>query len=148
MKRSGLTFLLPLVVFVACSLLPEANARAAEVTLTSGSVELNCVAVPASLSRINLIGPDFSLSFSFSPLPVPICSPPVQNLRPSTYDAVSFLTYQGVTTQEMTGQLVFDETSISGFVEGEGPSRPKRCAFHSQLQRHRDGVDFNHEIHF
>jgi hypothetical protein len=121
--RSIFKLLLPLAVFVACNLCQAA--RAAEVTLTSGSAVINCTGARSrDNGRIELTGQDFHLLFSYdgvfgdigcSPAPVTIN---LRTISPPPYDLViSFVTYQGVTSMFTVGSLSFDGTSISGFIE-------------------------------
>lgn len=117
MQRSVFTFTLAALAALTLSLFQPATVRAAEVTLTSGSVVMNCT-VPGAGARIDLTGPDFSLIFSYLALPNPNCAGAEQSLLPARYDAAAFATFQGITTQEMTGFLSFDETTLTGFVEG------------------------------
>jgi hypothetical protein len=122
MTKSVCKFAVLFAAFVACGFCQSKEARAAEVTLTSGSVVVNCP--PSENSRtgtIQLNGPDFDLHFfydgsgaSCSPAPVrrSLSGGPAYDL--SFYE----VTFQGVRTLFTQGFLVFDETSISGVVEG------------------------------
>ena len=104
------------------SLFQPATVHAAEVTLTSGSVVVNCPASENSRTgTIQLNGPDFDLHFFYDGSGA-LCSPPPVRRGLSggpAFDLSFYLvTYQGVTTMFTRGFLVFDETSISGTVEG------------------------------
>jgi hypothetical protein len=118
MRKSVFKFALLLAAFTAC-LSQAATARATEVTLTSGSVVMNCPAPGFGRASIDLAGPDFSLHFFYTAQPDPNCAGAQQLLQPARFDAVAFATFQGITTQEMDGFLSFDEASLSGFVEGK-----------------------------
>ncbi|HEV2903846.1 MAG TPA: PEP-CTERM sorting domain-containing protein, partial [Pyrinomonadaceae bacterium] len=63
------------------------------------------------------------------PRPFPVCSPPHIDLVPRRFDAVAFATFQGIRTQEMTGFLSFDETTLTGFVEGRDLHNPQNILF-------------------
>jgi hypothetical protein len=122
MKSSVFTYTMSLVAFVACSVWQPTITHAAEVTLTSGSVVVNCPANPNSRTgQIQLNGPDFDLHFFYDGSGAP-CSPaPVfRSLTGGAAYDLSFasVTFQGVTTMFTNGFLSFDETLISGVVEG------------------------------
>lgn len=115
-------FVVLLTAVVACGLYQPIEARAAEVTLTSGSVIVNCPANPNNRTgTIQLNGPDFDLHFFYDGSGA-LCSPaPVfRSLSGgAAYDlSIYSVTFQGVTTMFTRGSLLFDETSISGTVEG------------------------------
>lgn len=130
MQRSVFTFTLAAAAIAITSLFQPAAVRADDVTLTSGSIVLNCPALPVlGNARIDLAGPDFSLIFSYFARPDPNCAGAEQRLLPARYDAVAFATFQGITTQEMTGFLSFDETTLIGFVEGRDLHNPQNILF-------------------
>jgi len=122
MRRSVFTLSLTAAAIAIASLFEPAAVRAAEVTLTSGSVVVNCPANPNSRTgTIQLNGPDFDLHFFYDGSSA-LCSPaPVfRGLSGGfAYDfSLYAVTFQGVTTMFTRGSLLFDETSISGTVEG------------------------------
>lgn len=127
--RRVFTFLLPVALFVTGNFLQDTQVQAAEITLTSGSVVFDCNQQVFGLSSIDLTGQDFSLHFSFSPRPFPQCEPAQINLFPSRYDAFALATFQGVTTFEMTGALSFNESSLTGVVEGRDLFNPDVVLF-------------------
>jgi PEP-CTERM motif len=130
MERSVFKYLWPLVGFVAVCLSHATTARAAEVTLTSGSVVLGCNEQVFEATRIVIAGQDFTLLFTSFPRPFPQCLPPRIDLNPGRFDgAVPLVTFQGVTTMETSGELIFDETSISGHVEGRELYNPNVVLF-------------------
>src|SRR5688572_16725804 len=133
MKKSVFTCALSVVALVACSLCQPATTRAADVTLTSGSAVLNCtfqVSDPSLLfTTIEVTGQDFSLLFSSLPRPFPDCSPAGISLNPARFDAFAVVTFQGITTMGMSGNLTFDETSITGLVEGRDLFNPNVVLF-------------------
>ena len=102
------------------------TARADTLTLTSGSVSVNCGPSPNS-NEVNftLSGPDFSLHGIISGFGAGPCTPAVpvtvslRAISPIPYDLIiSTATYQGVSTMFTDGLLQFDGSSISGFVIG------------------------------
>jgi hypothetical protein len=117
--------LLVLAVAIAFSFGNATTAWAAELTLTSGSVTVNCSGTFSTDTggAVDLVGQDFLMHFSFGGPPRPVCSPIPVNLDVSTltprFDSVNgFAIFQGVGTSLMSGSLSFDEASITGFVEG------------------------------
>ncbi len=126
MKKSAFTLALTAAAIAVASLFQPAAVRAAEVTITSGSAVVNCTGNPnADTGRIELIGEDFNFLFRFDGVFGGFsCSPAPVRVNLTTvpfppYDGViEFVTYQGVTTMFTRGSLFFDETSITGFVEG------------------------------
>jgi hypothetical protein len=115
-------FVVLVAAAVACIVCQSKEAQAADVTLTSGSVVVNCTGNPnANTGRIDLAGPDFNLHFRYDGSSAP-CSPaPVFRFLSGgpIYDlSLASVTFQGVTTMFTSGFLSFDETSISGVVEG------------------------------
>lgn len=130
MQRSVFTFPLAAAAIAITSLLQPAAVRADDVTLTSGSIVLNCPELPVlGNARIDLAGPDFSLIFIYFARPDPNCAGAEQRLLPARYDAVAFATFQGIRTQEMTGFLSFDEMTLTGFVEGRDLHNPQNILF-------------------
>jgi hypothetical protein len=117
-QRPVFTFTLAVAAALTLGLFQPAAVRAAEVSLTSGSVVMNCPGPGAGNARIDLAGPDFSLIFSYLARPDPNCAGAEQPLQPARFDAFSVATFQGTSTFEMTGFLSFNETSLTGFVEG------------------------------
>ena len=126
MTKSVCKSVLLIAAVVACGLCHPIEARAAEVTITSGSVVVNCPGIAnAETGLIKLIGQDFDFSFSFdgvfggfscSPAPVRVN---LTTVPTPPYDGVlPIVTYQGVKTMFTRGSLSFDQTSISGVVEG------------------------------
>jgi hypothetical protein len=116
-----------LATFIAFGLGCGITARAADVVLTSGTVSINCGAPFDSGTGgfAELTGQDFFVHFSFAGPPRPVCSPAPVNLGLLTLgsffdDAHGSVIFQGVGTSLMVGSLSFDETSITGFVEGRG----------------------------
>lgn len=122
MQRSVFTFILAAVAIAIISLFQPATVRAAEVPLTSGSVIVNCPANPNSRTgTIQLNGPDFDLHFFYDGSGALCSPPPVRRFLSGgpIYDlSIASVTFQGVTTMFTRGSLLFDETSISGTVEG------------------------------
>ena len=118
MQRSVFTFTLAALAIAITSLFQPAAARAAEVTLTSGSVVMICPGPGSGNARIDLVGPEFSLIFSYLARPEPDCAGAQQPLHPARFDAYALATFQGISTFEMNGFLSFNETSLTGFVEG------------------------------
>lgn len=119
-------FVVLVAAVVACNLYHPVEARAAEVAITSGSAVVNCPGIAnAETGLIKLFGQDFDFSFSFdgvfggfscSPAPVRVN---LTTVPTPPYDGVlPFVTYQGVRTMFTRGSLSFDQTSISGVVEG------------------------------
>lgn len=103
------------------------TARADTLTLTSGSVSVNCAPSSPNAREVNfnLSGPDFSLHGYISGFGSGPCAPAVpvtvslRTLGPIPYDdIIATVTYQGVSTMWMDGSLQFDGSSISGFVTG------------------------------
>lgn len=122
MQRSVFTFTLTIAAIAVASLFQPAVVRADDVTLTSGSAVVNCTGnTSVNTGRIDLAGPDFNLHFFYDG-GGSLCSPsPVfRSLSGgAAYDLSSYsVTFQGVTTMFTRGSLLFDETSISGTVEG------------------------------
>ena len=95
MQRSVFTLTLTAVAALALSLFQPATVRAAEVTLTSGSVVMNCPRPGGGDARINLVGPDFSLIFSYLARPDPNCAGAEQPLQPARFDAFSVANLSG-----------------------------------------------------
>jgi len=103
------------------------TARADTLTLTSGSVSVNCAPSSPNSREVtfNLSGPDFSLHGIISGFGSGPCAPAVpvsvrlRTISPIPYDGiVGSVTYQGVSTIFFDGSLQFDGSSISGFVTG------------------------------
>jgi hypothetical protein len=103
------------------------TARADTLTLTSGSVSVNCAPSSPNSREVsfNLSGPDFSLHGLISGFGSGPCTPAVpvtvslRAISPIPYDLIiSTATYQGVSTMFTDGLLQFDGSSISGFVTG------------------------------
>ena len=131
MRRSVFTLTLAIATVIAFGLFQPATVRADDVTLTSGSVVLNCPGLPRfGDGRVDLAGPNFSLIFTYFARPEPNCAGAEQPLQPARFDgAAAFATFQGIRTQEMTGFLSFDETTLIGFVEGRDLHNPQNILF-------------------
>jgi hypothetical protein len=123
MSRGARRFLpLCLSLVAALVICNVTDVQAAEVSLTSGSVIVNCPGQPFSGGNVDLAGDAFQLRFGFGSPPPTACAPaPVRILAstfPASFDFASgFAIYQGVGTSLMRGVVSFDSTSITGFVE-------------------------------
>jgi hypothetical protein len=104
------------------------NARAADVVLTSALVTVDCSGLDTQTGGgVDLAGPDFTAHFFFGGPPRPVCSPAPVTLRLSTITplhdpSIGIAFFQGVGTNQLFSILTFDQTSISGFVEGRDTS--------------------------
>ena len=111
--------------FIACSFAGASNAHAAEVVLSSGSVLKDCSGQLLVASELtDLSGQDFFLHLAAGDgFPGRVCAPsPVSLVLATLGSPFDFINgsviFQGVGTSVMTGRLTFDQTSITGFVEG------------------------------
>lgn len=123
MTRGARRVLPPCLSLVAAVIIGNVtNVQAAEVTLTSGSVFVNCLGQPFSGGNFDLRGDAFHLRFGFGSPPPTVCAPAPVRIPVSTFPAFfdpasGFAIYQGVGTSLIRGVVSFDSTSITGFVE-------------------------------